>query len=138
MKYELKQDNVQLREELKQDIVDNTTQLVDTIIDTNTHIDKRENNVKPARHEQAAKIEDKLEETLIINKDDSSEIINAREEYKIKSKQSYLIYKNIQFAIYTHSIKRSEELILVKQSEHIICVESTPVSYTHLDVYKRQ
>ena len=109
---------------------DNTTQLVDTIIDTNTRIDARENKVKPALHEQAVKIENKLEETLKTIKDDSSEIINIREGYEIKSKQSYLVYKNIQLTVYTQDIKTIEEfLILVTQSENITRGENTQHNY---------
>ena len=109
---ELKQDNVKItenfnevRQELKQDILDSTMQLADKIIDTNKCINALENTVETTLYEQTIVIENKQKQTLIINSDDSKKIINTREVYKIQSQQSYLVSKNIQFDVYTHSIK---------------------------------
>ena len=58
---------------------------------------------------------------LIINDDNSSEIINTREEYKVEYKQSYLIDRNIQFTVQT----RSRKAIRVTKLKHNVCDENT-------------
>ena len=57
------------------------------------------------------KIESKKEQTFVINNDNSGEVVNTREEYKVEYKQSYLGNKNIQLAGYTHSIKTRKKAI---------------------------
>ena len=64
--------------------------------------------------EQTIIVENTKENTFVISNDNYNTIINIKEENKIKIKKSYLINRNIPIASYT------------------------PVSYTHLDVYKRQ
>ena len=54
--------------------------------------------------EQTIIIEDTKEKTFVINNDNSREVINIKEECKIKIKQSYLCSTNIQFTGYTHTV----------------------------------
>ena len=80
--------------------------------------------------EQTIIIESKKEQTFVINNDNLGELINTREECKIKIKQSYLGCKNIQLAGYTHSIKTR-----VTQLKDHICSENTHSNYRTSDNY---
>ena len=89
-------------------------------------INAHENIVKTALDEQAIKIENKQEETLITDSDNSKEIINSKEEYKIESKQSYLVSENIQISGQTHSSKTIKKVTRLK---HINRNEGTHSNY---------
>ena len=86
------------------------------------------------RYEQAKVIENNQERTLIINKDDSTKIINTRKEYKIKFKRSYLVHKNIQFDGYMHSSKTIKN---VTQLKHMTRRENTQHNYQPQGNYNR-
>ena len=99
-------------------------------------IDKQTENISEMIEKQAKKIceiinertiiiESTKEQTFVINNDNSREVINTREECKIKIQRSYLVSKNIQFAGYTHSIKTRKKTLRVKQLKRNICDENT-------------
>ena len=62
-------------------------------------------------------IENTKENTFVINNDNSKEIINIKEESKIKINKAYLTDRNIQIASYTHKSK-SYKIIHVKHLRH--------------------
>ena len=105
---------------VEQDIVINTAHLVPTDIDNNTRIKTRKSNGKIALDKQAIKIKKELEGMLIFNNYNSSEILNTREEYNVGYRQAYLIDRNIQLAVQTHS-----KTIRVKQLSRNIYDENT-------------
>ena len=74
-------------------------------------------------------------QTFVINNDNSREVINIKEECKIKIKQSYLCSKNIQFVGYTHSIKSCKRKIRVTQLKHQIYGEKMHSKYQANDNY---
>ena len=110
-KLQLKQDNI----ELKQSIVDSEAQLIKKMVNTNllietikedicAIIDKQTEQIcETMLWEETRIIEDPKENTFVINNDNSREIINVKEERKVKIKQEYLIDRNVQVAGYTHS-----------------------------------
>ena len=68
--------------------------------------------------EETIIIEDTKENTFVINNDNHREIINIKEESKVKIKRAYLIDRNIQVAGYTHSNKSHKRKIRVKELTH--------------------
>ena len=97
--------------------------------------DSSNTHIAAVECEQTRIIENKREQTFIITDDNSNTIINTREECKIQSKHSYRVGVNIQSSSYTHKSKSHKVNTQLKQ---ITRDKGTPVSYTHLDVYKRQ
>ena len=101
-------------------------QLANKFVDTNQCIDAFENTIETMLYEQTIIIENRQEEMLIIQGDNSKEIINTRKEYKIKFQQSYLVSNNIQFAVQTHSSKTIKKVTRLK---HITRGEGTHSNY---------
>ena len=122
----MKQDNI----EIKQSIIDSTAQLTEKIANTNLRIDTFAENVCGIINIQTELICEKIicedfivvENTCVIT-NDNYKVINIKEEKQIEVNKTYLINSDIPSVRHTHNSKSHK---------------MTPVSYTHLDVYKRQ